>query len=238
MGLTAETLRVLHRIHKQLADLRERAERGPRQIKAREAILAKMNEELAKIQAEAKAAKLRADHKQLLLKSGEDKISNLEAKLMAAQSNREYQALKDQVAADKMANSVLADEILEVLEKMDEYKLVLGEAQAKINATKDDLGKSQNLVREQNQSLETDIKRLEVELVTAEQGLPDDFREVYIRIVRSRGADAMAEVESEVCLGCSVRLTPNMSAEVSMGRAVTCKSCGRLIYSPEDRSVR
>lgn len=238
MAVTAETLRLLHRIHRQLADLRERAERGPRQIKAREANLAKLNEELARIQAESKAAKVRADQKQLLLKSGEDKIVNLEAKLNAAQSNREYQALKDQIAADKMANSVLADEILEGLEKLDEYKLVLGEAQSRINLAKEELTKSQNQVREQNQALEVDIKRLEAELLVAEQGLPDDFREVYIRIVRSRGADAMAEVEGGVCTGCSVNLTPNMSAEVSMGRAVTCKSCGRLIYSPEDRSIR
>jgi hypothetical protein len=231
-------LRVLHQIHKQLADLRDRADRGPRQIKAREANLAKMHEELAKIQGESKASKMRADQKQLLLKSGEDKIVNLEAKLNAAQSNREYQAFKDQIAADKMANSVLADEILEALEKIDEHKLVLGEAQSKINAAKDGLTTAQNLVREQNQSLENDIKRLDGELAAAEQGLPDDFREVYIRMVRSRGADAMAEVESDVCTGCSTQLTPNMSAEIHMGRAVTCKSCGRLIYSPEDRSVR
>ena len=238
MAVTAETLCVIHRIHKQLADLHERAERGPRQIKAREANLAKMNEELAKIQAEAKAAKVRYDQKQLLLKSGEDKIVNLEGKLNASQSNREYQALKEQIAADKMANSVLADEILEALEKIDEYKLQVGEAQGKINTAKEELSKAQNAVREQNQSLEADIKRLDAELVTAERTLPDDFREVYIRIVRSRGADAMAEVENEVCTGCSVQLTPNMSSEVSMGRSVTCKSCGRLIYSPEARSVR
>jgi uncharacterized protein len=238
MAVTAETFRVLHRIHKQLADLRERADRGPRQIKAREANLAKMNEDLAKLQAESKASKIRADQKQLLLKSGEDKIVNLEAKLNASQSNREYQALKDQIAADKMANSVLADEILEVFEKLDEYKPLLAEAQAKINTAKDDLAKAQAAVKDQNLLLEGDIKRLEAELLIAEQDLPDDFRQAYVRIVRSRGADAMAEVEAGVCTGCSVNLTPNMNAELSMGRAVTCKSCGRLIYMPEDCSIR
>jgi predicted nucleic acid-binding Zn-ribbon protein len=216
-----------------LEDLRERAERGPRQLKAREANLAKLNEELAKIQSEAKAAKVRADQKQLLLKSGEDKISNLEAKLNAAQSNREYQALKDQIAADKMANSVLADEILESLEKIDEYKLVVAQSQTRIAASKDEAAKAQAIVREQNQLIEGDIKRLEVDLAAAERELPDDFRESYQRLVRSRGADAMAEVEGGVCTGCSVNLTPNLQSEVSMGRAVTCKSCGRLIYRPE-----
>jgi predicted nucleic acid-binding Zn-ribbon protein len=176
---------------------------------------------------------VRADQKQLLLKSGEDKIVNLEAKLNASQSNREYQALKDQIAADKMAGSVLADEILEGLEKIDEYKLVIGQAQSKVAASKEEISKAQATVREQNQSIEVDIKRLEAELVSAERELPDDFREPYQRLVRSRGADAMAEVEGGVCTGCSVNLTPNLQAEVAMGRAVTCKSCGRLIYLPE-----
>ena len=37
MTISADVLRELHRIHRQLADLRERLDRGPRQIRAREA---------------------------------------------------------------------------------------------------------------------------------------------------------------------------------------------------------
>ena len=120
MAVTAAALRELHRIHQQLTDLRERMERGPKQIKAREANLARLAEELTKLQAEHKAARVRSDQKQLLLKSGEEKIESLKVKLNAAASNREYQALKDQIAADQMAGSVLADEILEAMEKIDE----------------------------------------------------------------------------------------------------------------------
>ncbi len=117
MSYTAEALRELHRIHRQLTDVRERFERGPKQVRAREANLTRLGEELTKIQADVKAARVRADQKQLLLKSGEEKIKGLKAKLNAATSNREYQAIKDQIAADEMANSVLADETLEALEK-------------------------------------------------------------------------------------------------------------------------
>src|SRR4029079_17286130 len=120
MALTAAALRELHRIHRQLTDLSERKDRGPKQIKAREANLGRLGEELARVQAEHKAARMRSDQKQLLLKSGEEKVEGLKAKLNAASSNREYQALKDQIAADQMAGSVLADEILEATAKIDE----------------------------------------------------------------------------------------------------------------------
>ena len=56
--------------------------------------------------------------------------TSLKAKLNAAASNREYQALKDQIAADQMAGSVLADEILEALEKIDELAAVSRRAAA------------------------------------------------------------------------------------------------------------
>src|SRR3954465_8809346 len=112
MNLTAAALRELHRIHQQLSDLRERLERGPKQIKARQTNLTQSEERLAKSQADVKAARVSADQKQLLLRTNEGKILDLRAKLNACGTNREYQALKDQIAADEMAGSVLADEIL------------------------------------------------------------------------------------------------------------------------------
>ncbi|MGC4006942.1 MAG: hypothetical protein QM811_28970 [Pirellulales bacterium] len=63
------------------------------------------------------------------MKSGELKIEDYRNKLNAAQSNREYQALKDQIAASEMAASVLQDEILEIMEKIDQHKAGVAEAE-------------------------------------------------------------------------------------------------------------
>lgn len=236
MAVNASALRELHRIHRQLTDLRERSERGPKQIRARETNLTRLNEELAKLQAEAKAARVKSDQKQLLLKSGEDKIENLKAKLNACGTNREYQALKDQIAADQMAGSVLADEILESLEKIDEFQKTVGEAQQKIAVAKEDLAKVQETVRAQAEGLESEIKRLEAELHEAESTLPADFRQAYDRVVKSKQDDAMAEVQGDCCGGCCQQLTPNMLSELSMSQVVFCRNCGRVIYVPEDRT--
>ncbi len=233
--LAADAVRLLHRIHRQLSDLRERFDRGPKQIKARESNLARLNEELSKLQQEAKAARMRADQKQLQLRSSEDKIEQLKVKLNACTTNREYQALKDQIAADQMACSVLSDEILEALEKIDEFQVVLGEAQQKIVAAKEELTRTQQSVAEQAGLLEGDIQRLEGELRQAEEALPEDFRSDYQRVVKSKGADSMAEVVDNCCGGCHQQLTPNIMAELSMSRSLFCKTCGRLIYLPEGR---
>lgn len=235
MAVSAAAVRELHRIHRQLSDLRERKERGPKQIRAREANMARMTDELARLQAEHKAARVRSDQKQLLLKTGEEKIEGLKVKLNAASSNREYQALKDQIAADQMAGSVLADEILEVMEKIDELAGQINEQQQKIAQTKDELSKAQQAMRDQAGLLDADIKRLEAELAKAESGLPADFKQNYARLVNSKADDAMAEVQGEFCGGCYQALTPNMLAELSMSLAIFCRNCGRLIYLPEKK---
>ena len=61
-----------------------------------------------------------ADGKSLQLKSNEAKNLDLTAKLNAASSNKEYEIISSQIEADKMANSVLEDEILEALDKVDQ----------------------------------------------------------------------------------------------------------------------
>jgi predicted nucleic acid-binding Zn-ribbon protein len=234
MAVSASALRELHRIHRQLTDLRERKDRGPKQIKAREGNLTRLADELAKLQADHKAARVRSDQKQLLLKSGEEKTEGLKLKLNAASSNREYQALKDQIAADQMAGSVLADEILEAMEKIDELAAQIAEHQQKTATAKHELAKAQQILRDQAGQLDGEIKRLEAELRKAESGLPDDFRETYQRLVKSKGEDAMAEAQGEFCGGCFQHLTPNNMSELRMSMAIFCRNCGRLVYRPED----
>src|SRR5262245_62498037 len=119
--LTA-TLRTLHRIHRQHSDLKDRLSRGPRQIQAAELAVKKCETDLGQAKDAFKQAKMASDEKQLQLKHRESKLVDLQAKLNMAQSNKEYQLLKDQMAADKQANSVLADEILEALEKIEQLQ--------------------------------------------------------------------------------------------------------------------
>ena len=46
-NVSLAVLRTLHRLHRQLADLRERDQRGPKQIRANEANIAHREQELA-----------------------------------------------------------------------------------------------------------------------------------------------------------------------------------------------
>ena len=107
MSITAAALRELHRIHQQLADLRDRLERGPKQLRIREANVTQLEAKLAEAREKAKQAQMAADRKQLDLKAGEQKVIDLKVKLNQANNNREYQSFLEQIAAAEMAGSLL-----------------------------------------------------------------------------------------------------------------------------------
>ncbi|MCE5266938.1 MAG: hypothetical protein LLG00_03525 [Planctomycetaceae bacterium] len=230
---STSVLRLLHRIQRQLADLHERLDRGPRQTHAAETNVKRCEEHVTQVKAEAKALRVAVDQKQLQLKTGEEKVKELRRKLNAASSNREYQALLDQIAADEMANSVLTDEILEAMEKADAFGKNITEAEGTLLAAKQKADEVRAEVAEQEPLLRGDVTRLEGELRQAETGLPEDVVELYRRIVRQKGEDALAVVENQCCTGCNQQITLNVYSHIKLGQPVACKTCGRLLYLPE-----
>ena len=233
MSGPTECLRELHRVHRQLTDLRDRLAQGPRQIRAREQSVVHWQAELKQARLKVQNAKISCDQKQLALKSGEAKIQDLRSKLNMCSSNREYQALQEQIAAAEMANSVLEDEILEALDKIEQLQVAAGQAEQILDQGKEKLEKTRGEVAGQTQSLQNDVASLEEELTAAERNLPVELREPYQRNVKERGEDGMAAVEDEVCSGCHTRITPNTLSELAMDRVLLCKSCGRLLYQAE-----
>ncbi len=233
MAALTDSLRKLHRIHGQLHDLQERLQRGPRQTKIADTAVKKSEGELAAAKDAHRQAKMASDEKHLQLKQREARLHDLQGKLNAANNNKEYQLLKDQIAADKQANSVLADEILEAMERIDQLHAAIKVAEENLAKTKEEFNKVRKRMEEQQQGLESELARVQGELNAAEAEIPELFRDDYLRLARAMGADCMAPVDGESCGGCFTILSPQVHDLIRRDKPVFCKSCGRLIYLPE-----
>ena len=235
MAVTANALRELHRIHRQQTDLRERLDRGPKQVRAADAGVRKMEMDLEKTKEMATKIHVKSDDLQLQLKQREDRIEDLQTKLNGCGSNREYQTLQGQIAADKQANGVLSDEILEALERLDELSEKLRAAEDNLARIQNETGKVKQRVASEEQMLSSELARVQGALNEAEAALPFELRREYERIAKVRGEDALAQVEGECCGGCHQMLPPQIMNELYMARPVFCKSCGCLMYLSEGR---
>ncbi|WP_425617204.1 zinc ribbon domain-containing protein [Anatilimnocola sp. NA78] len=233
MTSLTEALRILHRIHTQIADLQDRLQRGPKQVRASEANVKKCEADLVTAKEVYRAAKMSSDEKQLQLKQREAKLLDLQGKLHSANSNKEYQLLKDQIAADNQASSVLADEILESLERLDVLQANIKSAEESLVKNREEEQKVRARVGAQQELLEGDLGRYSHELSEAEKLIDGDFKENYLRLSKSMGADALAPVEGETCGGCNQSLTPHIIDQLRLNKPVFCKVCGRLLYLPE-----
>lgn len=234
MTISAESLRELHHLHRQVAELKMRIDKGPKQIKAGQANVARLEEQLESTRQTAQRAKMNCDERQLQLKTNEGRIEDLKNKLIGASSNKEYQALKEQIAADEMANSVLSDEILEMFDKIDEYEALVRQAEERLAKGRADLDKVTRRVSDEQASLEAQFDELKQRLAAAEAKLPADFKADYDRVVKHHGDEALAPLEGESCGSCYVSVTPQMINELMMSKPVFCKNCGCLLYLPED----
>jgi predicted nucleic acid-binding Zn-ribbon protein len=237
MSLTASDLRELHRIHQQLSDLNDRLARGPRQVAAVENQLAGAEQRLADTKEKHKRTRMNCDERELQLKQREGKVEDLRTKLNTCSTNKEFQTLKDQIAADVQANSVLSDEILELMEQTDVEAVVVAEHDAKVKASKEKLKEVKTKVDAERGGLESERERVAINLAAAEDTLPNDIKVEYRRIADARGEDVLAPISGECCGGCFQRLTPQTFNLLLMEKPVFCKACGCLIYMPEDTSV-
>ncbi len=226
-------MKQLHDLRLKLREISDQLERGPRQIAARKQHIDKKKEELEAHRAKLKQLKVSADQKNLQLKSSEGRIYELNGKLNIAANNREYEALRSQIAADTMAKSVLEDEILEALEKVDASQIESKKFELEVAKVEAELQQLIATVQEKEAGLKAQAAALQTQVAEAEQVVPPDLLPQYRRLVQAYGAAALAPVVNKSCSECFVSVTAQVYVELRAGKVRFC-TCGRLMYVADD----
>lgn len=230
-------LGTIHRILIRRTDLRSRRDRGPRQITLAQTAETKFEEELQSAKEIRTKAMMLADEKQLQLSEREAKIKDLRSKLNVAETNKEYQLLNDHIAADEQANSVLSDEILELLVKIDTLSDELKLAEENLAKAKKETSKVKERISTETSTLDAELAVIAVELEECERQLNGDHAAEYRRLVAHREEDALAETDLETCGQCNTKITAQRLTELMLKRPVFCQSCGSLMYVGESQAT-
>lgn len=237
----AELMGRIHRIHKQISDLRGRLERAPRLLQAQQANEAKIKERLEKVKEEYQTLLKLARDKEKHFTISEEAITKRKTQLQEAKNNKEFQALKLQINADEAANSLLADETLEAMEKAERFYPKVSEIEEELKKSHEIQEKTQKTIEKESPALQVEIERCQKLLEEAETEIPFKFREPYHRLVRGLGGEqAMAAISDQnFCGGCRQLVPINMVSQVVQGETpLLCKSCGRLLYVPEGFTIK
>ncbi len=237
MPATADNLRDLHLLHQRAKALRDRLASGPKTLDARKQALDKRKADLDKLQAEIKKAKADQKNKEVQIQSIKVKTDDLRVKLNSIKKQVEYDAIRNQIATDNAGVVKIENEVLELMvlveAKEAEFKTQDGEMK-KLEA---DLAALTADFEAKAAGHQAQLQELEAGIAEAETIIPEDQRDQYRRVIKSRGADAMATVEGHACTGCFVTVTAQMMNElINAADIVFCKSCGRVLYLHEDEA--
>ena len=217
MPVTDAIVRRLHEVLLQVADIRGQIERAPKQIKAAQNRAQQARDAVTACKETIKKNRMDADRKQLQQRQYEAKLYEWQGKL----------------AADTQANSVLSDEIFEILENLDNLQSQLVGLEGELKTVEEDTSKAQVKIQDRIVVLRGELVRFEGELKQAEGQLPDDFAAIYHPLVKTSAEDAFAPLEDRSCGGCNTSLPPRVVDQLRQGHPIPCSSCGRWLYRPE-----
>ena len=218
MPSAAEQFAEIHYLRLAYREVREQLERGPRQIKARQNRVRQAEEEIEALRGQLKELRGAGDRKSLDLKVNESKIADLRTKLNVATNNREYDIIRGQIEADTSANSVLEDEILEALEKVDRTQSEIKEQEGRIEELRQQTQQFAGEFEQKSVELNAKVGKLGSQIEQAESGLTGDLAVQYKRLLdalkfRSKRRLALVNV-----IDGKVNLTHNVDAVILGGK--------------------
>ena len=232
---TQGLLQRIHRIHRQLSVLAARRKETERQVFLRQKKRGVAQDALKKVKEDQKALYLVAKEKEAAFNQSEAGLKKRRGQLFEAKNNKELQSLKDQIEVDQKTNDRLAEEVLELMGKADDFSAEVTKASAAIEAAEKEIVAAQATMDAEIPIITTDVDRLSGELTEAIRAIPRDFRGPYDRVEKSFGGEngLAPVVEHSFCGHCRQQIPIRYVAQICEDIPFTCLSCGRLLYLPE-----
>ena len=234
MGI--ETLIKIQEIDLEADGLKERARSIPAESAELDAELADARSALETAKLKLKELEKRQRHEELILDDKTTLLKKYDQQLFSVKTNREYKAILAEMDLSKAEISSTEDRILEILTDIDYVK-------GEIASADESLREEEATVRERKLQLDKELEDVQQKLRDREQqkqalipGVDEDRYGLYekIRKAKKNGPGAVP-IKNDSCSGCYIQIPAQVVNELIAGdRLITCQSCSRILYWPEN----
>ncbi|MHC4321921.1 MAG: zinc ribbon domain-containing protein [Planctomycetota bacterium] len=229
-----DALKRLQSLKNKINELETSQERRKQDVQKKKVQIEEEKAFAEKKQEEKIAVQKDIDRKELDLKTNEGEITKYNVQLNSIKTNKEYTALVSEIGSKKADMSILEDEILSMMSKLEIAN------QGYVKAT-EDLRNEEESLKDLINSVDAEIKEtdIEIEKIKNEQkkyiDLLDEYSlKNYNRLSNIKGGKAIVPVIGNVCGGCSMNITTQTLNELMSSKdLVFCRSCSRILYLDE-----
>ncbi len=198
------------------------------QIEEEKALAEKKQEEKVTVQKDI-------DRKELDLKTNEGEITKYNVQLNSIKTNKEYSALITEIGSKKADMSILEDEILDTMSKLEAANQGLEKATENLRSEEQSLKDLINTVDAEVKVTDTEIEKIKGEQKKYIDLLDEHSLQSYNRLSNIKGGKAIVPVIGNVCGGCSMNITTQTLNELMGSKdLVFCRSCSRILYLDEN----
>ncbi|MFQ5962835.1 MAG: zinc ribbon domain-containing protein [Candidatus Scalinduaceae bacterium] len=234
-----EVLKRLQLLRNKISELEEYREHRKKEIQKEEDQIKSKGYSSEQKHNELLSIQKEIDKKDLDLKTDEEEINKLNVQLNQIKTNREYSALSSEISCKKADKSLLEDDILNLMSKLEiidkEYKKLTEE-----------LKHDETRLKEFIKSVDTDIKETDEEIQKLQSDqeeysnlLDEDTLYHYQRLSNIKDGKAIAEVVDNVCGSCFMNIRLQTLNSLMGGRElVLCSNCGRILFLNEKHQFR
>jgi predicted nucleic acid-binding Zn-ribbon protein len=199
-------------------------------------------EKLAGDRKRVDAAKLAMQENEVAMKNFEldiqtrrNSVGKLKIQQYETRKNEEFRAMGAEIERYGKEISDLEDRELILMEKGEEFRRLLAEAQLKLEATQRLVDEELADIEVRRSNLRDDKAELQANRELAEKDVEAASLDTYNRLFKSKGGLVVVPLVNGQCKGCHMKVVKSTAVAVKIEKEIThCESCGRILYSGDE----
>jgi len=221
----------LQQIDRDIQSLEERKEKLPIELVPFRQEWEATKQELAEMQKNFEAMQVERKSKEGEVTANEEEINKRNIQLYSLKSNKEYTSMIKEIEESKKINAKLEDEILELMEKSEQYKQVMKQKEKRAKEEEDIFKKEEERAHKEIADIESRLASRRQDRENQKNKVEPLFYQKYEKIHLGKHGLGIVAIVDNSCGGCHINLPPQIVNEVKMrNKMIFCESCSRLLY--------
>ena len=209
-------------------------EQIPRDIKAIEEECKEAAAALKSAEDALKALQLKRKEREMDLESKEGNIKKLQTQLFQLKTNKEYSIMQEEIARIKADNSLIEEEIINILDQVDAQNREIQKEKELLKAEEAKFNEMKTKKSDESKSMESELEGLKKQRSTLAEKIEKKVLSKYEKIIHNRDGLAAVPVVNDSCQGCFQVLPPQVINLVKLKEEIVlCENCSRILYSEE-----
>ena len=228
----------LQEVDKDLFRLKADIDSIPLKIKALDDAFSEKQKILKEIEDELRKVQLKRKEREIELETKENSIKKLQVQLYQVKTNKEYSALETEIGGLRADASVLEEEIIGYLDKVDELNKNTAEKKKGLESEKSSVESEKSRVKSELDSMNSKFTDLQKQRDEITSGIPKEVLSKYNKILQNKDGLALVKIVDGACQGCFMSMPPQVISEVKLRKdLVCCENCLRILYIDDGEEI-